>query len=243
MSDNPLSQFVIHPYVPIHVGGWDVSFTNESLFMVIVIGLITLLMVLGTRGSRLIPTRLQSMVEIFYEFVENMLEDTCGPKGKPFFPFIFTLFAFILFANLIGLIPYTYTVTSQLVITFSLAIVVFIGATAVGLMRHGLHFLTFFVPKGVPVLMLPMLVPIEILSYFFRPISLSLRLFANMMAGHTMLKVFAGFVIALGLFVGWLPLGFIAALTALEVIVAALQAYVFAILACIYLNDGLNMAH
>lgn len=243
MSDNPLSQFVIHPYVPIHVGGWDVSFTNESLFMVIVIGLITLLMVLGTRRSRLIPTRLQSMVEIFYEFVENMLEDTCGPKGKPFFPFIFTLFAFILFANLIGLIPYTYTVTSQLVITFSLAIVVFIGATVVGLMRHGLHFLTFFVPKGVPVLMLPMLVPIEILSYFFRPVSLSLRLFANMMAGHTMLKVFAGFVIALGLFVGWLPLGFIAALTGLEVIVAALQAYVFAILACIYLNDGLNMAH
>lgn len=222
------------------IAGHDVSFTNASLWMVIVVMSITLFLNLGMRRAALVPGRWQSMVEILYEFVANMLNDTAGHEGRKYFPFIFTLFVFILCANLMGLIPYSFTVTSHIIVTFALAAVVFLGVTAIGFMKHGLHFLKFFVPSGVPAIMLPLLVVIEVISYLTRPMSLSVRLFANMMAGHTMLKVFGGFVVALGAF-GILPLAFLVAITALELVVALLQAYVFAVLTCIYLNDALHM--
>ena len=172
-----------------------------------------------------------------------MINDPAGSSAKPFFPFIFTLFIFVLFCNMIGMLPYSFTVTSHIIVTFVLAAIVFIGVTVIGFIKHGLKYLELFVPKGVPVVLLPLIVIIEIISYLSRPVSLSVRLFANMMAGHTMLKVFGGFVISLGLLGGWLPLGFSVALTGLEILVAFLQAYVFAILTCIYLNDALNLHH
>ena len=178
-----------------------------------------------------------------YTFVAKMISDTAGSSAKAFFPFIFTLFMFVLFCNMIGMLPYSFTVTSHIIITFMLATIVFVGVTIIGFIKHGIKYLELFVPKGVPVVLLPLIVVIEIISYLSRPISLSVRLFANMMAGHTMLKVFGGFVISLGLLGGWLPLSFSVALTGLEILVAFLQAYVFAILTCIYLNDALNLHH
>ena len=172
-----------------------------------------------------------------------MINDTAGSKGKPYFSFVFTLFVFILFCNMIGMLPYSFTVTSQIIVTFVLAAIIFIGVTIIGFIKHGIKYLELFVPKGVPIVLLPLIIVIEIISYLARPVSLSVRLFANMMAGHTMLKVFGGFVISLGLLGGWLPLGFSVALTGLEILVAFLQAYVFAILTCIYLNDALNLHH
>ena len=172
-----------------------------------------------------------------------MINDTAGSKAKPFFPFIFTLFMFVLFCNMIGMLPYSFTVTSHIIVTFVLAAIVFVGVTIIGFIQHGIKYLELFVPKGVPVVLLPLIIVIEIISYLSRPVSLSVRLFANMMAGHTMMKVFGGFVISLGLLGGWLPLGFSVALTGLEILVAFLQAYVFAILTCIYLNDALNLHH
>jgi F-type H+-transporting ATPase subunit a len=178
-----------------------------------------------------------------YTFVAKMISDTAGTNAKPFFPFIFTLFMFVLFCNMVGMLPYSFTVTSHIIVTFILAAIVFIGVTIIGFVKHGIKYLELFVPKGVPVVLFPLIVIIEIISYLSRPISLSVRLFANMMAGHTMLKVFGGFVISLGILGGWLPLGFSIALTGLEILVAFLQAYVFAILTCIYLNDALNLHH
>jgi F-type H+-transporting ATPase subunit a len=172
-----------------------------------------------------------------------MINDTAGSGAKSFFPFIFTLFMFILFCNIVGMLPYSFTVTSHIIITFALAAIIFIGVTIIGFVKHGIKYLELFVPKGVPIILLPLIVIIEIISYLSRPVSLSVRLFANMMAGHTMLKVFGGFVISLGLLGGWLPLGFTVALTGLEILIAFLQAYVFAILTCIYLNDALNLHH
>jgi F-type H+-transporting ATPase subunit a len=166
-----------------------------------------------------------------------------GSDGMRYFPFVFTLFMFILFCNLIGMVPFTFTVTSHIIVTFVMAAVVFLGVTVIGFIRHGTHFLKLFVPSGVPIFLLPLLVVIELLSYLTRPISLSVRLFANMMAGHTMLKVFGGFVVALGVLAGWAPLAFVVALTGLEIGIAILQAYVFAILTCIYLNDAINLHH
>jgi len=171
------------------------------------------------------------------------VRDNVGNAGKKYFPFILTLFVFILFCNVLGLVPYSFTPTSHIIVTFSMAIVVFIGVTIIGFARHGLHFLEFFVPKGVPAWLLVILVPIEVISYFVRPFSLSIRLFANMLAGHTMLKVFGGFVVMLGILAGWAPLAFIVALTGLELIIAFLQAYVFTILTCLYLNDAIHMSH
>ena len=198
---------------------------------------------LGSKKNNLIPNKLQLLSELSYSFVAKMINDTAGSKAKPYFAFIFSLFMFVLFCNMLGMVPYAFTVTSHIIVTFVLAAFIFIGVTIIGFVKHGFGYLKLFVPSGVPIVLLPLIVIIEIISYLSRPISLSVRLFANMMAGHTMMKVFGGFVISLGVVGGWLPLSFSVALTGLEILVAFLQAYVFAILTCIYLNDALNLHH
>jgi len=244
MALNPMHQFEVYKIGPeINLGGVNLSFTNASLFMSLSSILILLFLYLGTKKKLLVPTKIQFVTEASYTFVAKMINDTAGSGAKSFFPFIFTLFMFVLFANMVGMLPYSFTVTSHIIVTFALAAIVFIGVTILGFIKHGLKYLGLFVPKGVPVILLPLIVIIEIISYLSRPVSLSVRLFANMMAGHTMLKVFGGFVISLGLLGGWLPLSFSVALTGLEILVAFLQAYVFAILTCIYLNDALNLHH
>ena len=242
-ASNPLEQFEIHRLIPIKIGGLDISFTNSALFMAIAVVLATTMLTMSVRGRSKVPGRMQSLAELSYEFIGNMIRENVGGEGRRYFPFVFTLFMFILFGNLLGMIPFSFTYTSHIIVTFALAAVVFIGVTVIGFIRHGAAFLKLFVPSGVPVFLLPLLVVIEILSYLTRPISLSVRLFANMMAGHTMLKVFGGFVVALGVLGGWAPLVFIMALTGLEIGIAMLQAYVFTILTCIYLNDAINMHH
>ena len=237
---SPLAQFEIHQIVPIKIGGVDVSFTNSSLLMVIAVALATLFLMLGMRRGALVPGRWQSAAEVTYEFVAGLLRETVGQEGRRFFPFVFTLFLFILFGNMLGLMPYSFTFTSHIIVTFALAAVVFVGVTIVGFAKHGLRFFTFFVPPGAPILMWPLLIPIEVISYLSRPISLSVRLFANILAGHTLLKVIAGFVAVLGV-AGVLPLAVVVALTGLEMLIAFLQAYVFAILTCLYLNDALHL--
>tara|TARA_Y100000590_G_scaffold330545_1_gene375528 strand:+ start:290 stop:1024 length:735 start_codon:yes stop_codon:yes gene_type:complete len=244
MAANPMHQFEVYKIGPkIDLGGINLSYTNASLFMTISGILILLFLFFGTKKKSLIPSKLQLITELSYTFVAKMINDTAGSSAKSFFPFIFTLFMFVLFCNMVGMLPYSFTVTSHIIVTFVLAAIIFVGVTIIGFIKHGLKYLELFVPKGVPALLLPLIVVIEIISYLSRPISLSVRLFANMMAGHTMLKVFGGFVISLGLLGGWLPLGFSVALTGLEILVAFLQAYVFAILTCIYLNDALNLHH
>jgi len=244
MATNPMHQFEVYRIGPeINLGEINLSFTNASLFMTISSILILLFLFLGTKKKSLVPTKIQFITEASYTFVAKMINDTAGSSAKSFFPFIFTLFMFVLFANMVGMLPYSFTVTSHIIVTFVLAAIVFIGATILGFIKHGFKYLEIFVPKGVPIILLPLIIIIEIISYLSRPVSLSVRLFANMMAGHTMLKVFGGFVISLGLLGGWLPLGFSVALTGLEILVAFLQAYVFAILTCIYLNDALNLHH
>ena len=244
MATNPMHQFEVYRIGPeISLGGINLSFTNASLFMAISSILILLFLFLGTKKKSLVPTKIQFVTEASYTFVAKMINDTAGSSAKSFFPFIFTLFMFVLFANMVGMLPYSFTVTSHIIVTFVLAAIVFVGVTILGFIKHGFKYLQLFVPKGVPIILLPLIVVIEIISYLSRPVSLSVRLFANMMAGHTMLKVFGGFVISLGLLGGWLPLGFSVALTGLEILVAFLHAYVFAILTCIYLNDALNLHH
>ena len=240
---SPLEQFAIKRLYEVHIGSLDVSITNSAVFMFVAIALITAFLTLGMRQHAIVPGRWQSMVELSYEFIAKMVRDNVGNDGMRYFPFVFTLFMFILFCNLIGMVPFTFTVTSHIIVTFVMAAVVFLGVTVIGFVRHGTHFLKLFVPSGVPIFLLPLLVVIELLSYLTRPISLSVRLFANMMAGHTMLKVFGGFVVALGVLAGWAPLAFVVALTGLEIGIAILQAYVFAILTCIYLNDAINLHH
>jgi F-type H+-transporting ATPase subunit a len=239
----PLEQFEIHELVPIHIGDLNLSYTNSALWMTVAVMLTMLLFTAGMRGRAMVPGRIQSIAELSYQFVANMVRDNVGSEGRPYFPFVFTLFMFILFGNILGMVPYSFTFTSHIVVTFSMAIVVFLGVTVVGFVTHGPRFLKLFVPDGVPLPLLFILVPIEVMSYFVRPVSLSLRLFANMMAGHTMLKVFGGFVIALGVVGGWAPLLLIVALTGLEIGIALLQAYVFTVLSCLYLNDALHMHH
>jgi F-type H+-transporting ATPase subunit a len=244
MASNPMHQFNVHGIGPeIKIAGVDLSFTNSSLFMFISAACICVFLLLGTKERKLIPNKPQLIAEMFYNFIAKMISDTAGSKAKPYFPFIFSLFAFVLFCNMVGMIPYSFTVTSHIIITLILALFIFIAVTIIGFIKHGFKYLKIFVPSGVPVLLLPLITVIEIISYLSRPVSLSVRLFANMMAGHTMLKVFGGFVISLGLLGGWLPLSFSVALTGLEILVAFLQAYVFAILTCIYLNDALNLHH
>ncbi|MCW8835295.1 MAG: F0F1 ATP synthase subunit A [Rhodospirillales bacterium] len=240
---NPLSQFEIKPLIPIEIAGIDASFTNSSLMMVLTVTAVTAFLTLSMRGRALVPGRWQALAEVTYEFVANMIRDNVGSEGRRYFPFIFSLFMFILFGNLMGMIPFSFTFTSHIIVTFGMAIVVFLGVTLIGFIRHGAKFLGYFVPSGVPVVMMPMLVPIEILSYLSRPVSLAIRLFANMTAGHTMMKVFAAFIIPLGFLGGWAPLAVDVALTGFEFIIAFLQAYVFAVLTCIYLNDAIHLHH
>ena len=244
MSTNPMHQFIVYRIGPeISLGNIDISFTNASLFMIISALAIISVFFAGTRRKAVIPTKIQLLTELSYTLVSKMISDTAGSKAKPYFPFIFSLFMFVLFCNMLGMLPYSFTVTSHIIVTFALAAVIFIGVTIIGFANHGVGYLKLFIPSGVPVVLLPLIVIIEMISYLARPVSLSVRLFANMMAGHTMLKVFGGFVISLGIIGGWLPLSFTVALIGLEVLIAFLQAYVFAILTCIYLNDALNLNH
>jgi F-type H+-transporting ATPase subunit a len=244
MATNPMHQFNVHKIGPeIKLGDIDLSFTNASMFMVISAITVCLILFLGTKEKNIIPNKVQLISEMFYNFIAKMISDTAGSKAKPYFPFIFSLFMFVLMCNMVGMLPYSFTVTSHIIVTLILALFIFFAVTVIGFMKHGIKYLSIFVPSGVPALLLPLITIIEIISYLSRPVSLSVRLFANMMAGHTMLKVFGGFVISLGVLGGWLPLGFSVALTGLEILVAFLQAYVFAILTCIYLNDALNLHH
>ena len=244
MATNPMHQFNVYKIGPeIKINGIDLSFTNASLFMLISAISISIFLLLGTKDKKIIPGKFQLLSEMLYNFISKMISDTAGKKAKPYFPFIFSLFIFVLFCNMVGMLPYSFTVTSHIIVTLAFAMFIFIGVTILGFIIHGFKYLKIFVPSGVPIVLLPIIMVIEIISYLSRPVSLSVRLFANMMAGHTMLKVFGGFVISLGLVAGWLPLTFSVALTGLEILVAFLQAYVFAILTCIYLNDALNLHH
>ena len=244
MSTNPMHQFNVYRIGPeISLGNVDISFTNASLFMIISALAIISVFFVGTKRKAIVPTKIQLLTELSYTFVSKMISDTAGSKAKPYFPFVFSLFMFVLFCTMLGMLPYSFTVTSHIIVTFALAAIIFIGVTIIGFVNHGVGYLKLFIPSGVPVVLLPIIVIIEMISYLARPVSLSVRLFANMMAGHTMLKVFGGFVISLGIIGGWLPLGFTVALTGLEILIAFLQAYVFAILTCIYLNDALNLNH
>ena len=246
MAMNPMEQFEVRPIVPLHIGPYDVSFTNQSLFMCLVVAAVTLFLTLAMSRRRLVPSRTQSMAEVSYEFVAGMIHSTMGDDGLVFFPFVFAIFMFVLFSNFLGLIPGAFTVTSQIVVTFALAATVILTVIVVGFARHGLGFFKLFVPKA-PFLLLLLLVPIEIISFLTRLVSLSVRLFANMLAGHTMLAVFASFVIGLGAAGGILsllsitPMFMIVFIGALEMLVAFLQAYVFAILTCIDLNEALHL--
>jgi F-type H+-transporting ATPase subunit a len=247
---NPMAQFEVKPLVPLHIGGYDVSFTNQALWMFIVAGAASLFFYAAATRRSLVPSRMQSMAELSYEFVSDMIHSAAGEAGLRFFPLVFTVFTFVLFSNVLGLIPGSFTVTSHIAVTFALAAVVILTVIVTGFLQHGIGFLKLFVPKA-PIYLLFLLVPIEIVSFLTRPVSLSVRLFANMLAGHTMLKVFAAFVIALGATLvtpkPWFaplaiaPMFLIVAITALEILVALLQAYVFAILTCIYLNEALHL--
>ncbi|MFZ5676830.1 MAG: F0F1 ATP synthase subunit A [Pseudomonadota bacterium] len=234
---DPIHQFQINNIIDLG----PFSLTNSGLWAIIAVACAALLFLLAPK--HLIPTRLQSIAESIYEFIDNMTKEVLHENARTYFPFVLTLFTFILFCNVLGLIPYSFTVTSHIIVTLALALVVFIGATIIGFARNGFGYLKLFVPSGVPGLLLPLVVVIEVVSYFIRPLSLSIRLFANMMAGHMMVKVMAGFVVMLGVTAGWLPLAALVGLYALEVLVAALQAYVFALLTCMYLSDAMGVDH
>ena len=237
---SPVEQFKLKSLVPFELGGVDLSYTTSSLWMTITVVFVTAFLTLSMRGGRLVPGRWQSMAEMSYEFIANMIRENVGAEGRKYFPFIFTLFMFILVGNLVGMIPFAYTFTSQIIVTFAMAATIFIGVTVIGLVRHGLHFFSLFVPSGTPLILAPLLIPIEVISYFVRPVSLSVRLFANMMAGHTMMKVFGGFTVLLGV-LGVAPIILLVALTGFEIMVAVLQAYVFTVLTCLYLNDAIHL--
>jgi len=247
---DPIHQFQIKNLFTFgKIGGAEIAFTNSALFMLIALAATTFLMIGATASRALVPGRMQSIAEMSYEFVANTLRSTAGTEGMKFFPLVFSLFMFILAVNLIGLIPYTFTVTSHIIITASLALLVFTIVIVYGFWRNGLRFFKLFAPSGIPIYLMPLIVLIEVMSFLSRPLSHSLRLFANMLAGHITLKVFAGFVTMLGGFgvFGWLgalvPFALVVAVTALEFLVAFLQAYVFAILTCIYLNDTIHPGH
>ena len=243
---SPLSQFEINEIVPIELFGFNISFTNSALAMLLTTASIILFMFIGTRKITLIPSKQQTIVEATYEFIGGMITDNIGKEGIKYFSFIFSLFMFILLGNLLGMLPYSFTWTSHIIVTFAISFFIFVAVTLIAISKHGIvKFLKFFAPSGVPKLMLILLVPIEIISYLSRPISLSVRLFANMMAGHTLLKVIGSFVFVLGansyIVGGVLPVAFLVALTGLEIVIAFLQAYVFAILTCLYINDAIHL--
>lgn len=247
---DPIEQFNIENLINLpRIGGHDISFTNASLFMVIILALISIVMLYGTSSKSVVPGRLQSLAEMAYEFVANTVRSSAGDAGMKFFPLVFSLFMFVFFSNMLGLIPYTFTVTSQIIVTFALAAMVILTVIVYGFYKHGAHFFGLFAPSGVPMLLMPFIVLIEVISFVSRPISLSVRLFANMLAGHITLKVFGGFVTlllsagAIGYVASLLPMAMIVALMALELLVAFLQAYVFTILTCVYLNDAIHPGH
>lgn len=248
MAD-PIHQFVITPIIPFEVSGLDLSFTNSALWMMIGAFLSSTFLMIGSQKQALVPGRIQTLSEMLYEFVAGMIRENTGPGGKTYFPFIFTLFIVVLMGNVLGLIPYSFTYTSHIVVTLGLALMVFLAVTIFGFINHGVKFLSLFAPPGVPLFLQVLIIPIEILSFCIRPITLSVRLFANMVAGHLMLKVFAGFSTMMlglgigGLFAGLFPMLFNVAIYALELLVALLQAYIFAILSSIYLKDTLDLHH
>jgi F-type H+-transporting ATPase subunit a len=249
-APDPIHQFAINKLFTIgHIGGHEIAFTNSSAYMVVIVAVISLLMLGAAASGRLIPGRFQSVGELAYEFVADILRSNAGEAGMRFFPLVFSIFMFILVANMIGIIPYTFTVTSHLIITVALALIVFLTTIIYGFYKNGLKFFKLFFPTGIPIAVMPLITAIEIISFFSRPVSHSVRLFANMLAGHITLKVFAGFVTmlgaagAIGYAGGVIPLAMVVGLTALEMLVAFLQAYVFAILTCIYLNDALHPGH
>lgn len=242
---DPLHQFMIKPLFQFNLGSWDISFTNSSLFMLLATVLSIICIYAMTRQQQLVPSRLQYMGEEIYKFIAQMIRDLVGEKGMPYLPIVLSLFLFIFFGNLLGMIPYGFTFTSHIIVTFALALLVISSVTILGFVKHGVHFFKLFCPSEAPIYILPLLIPIEIMSYFTRLVSLSVRLFANMMAGHVMLKLFAGFVILLagtGLFpVAVLPFVVNIGVIGFEILVASLQAYVFTVLTCIYLNDAINL--
>ena len=244
---SPVKQFTINVLYDLKLFGFDISFTNSALFMVLAVLVSTIFLVAAMRPAAIVPGRMQAAAEMMYEFIADMVRSNVGSEGRPYFPFIFTLFVFVLFSNMLGMLPYSYTTTSQIIVTFGMASFIFIAVTLIGLIKHGLHFFSFFVPAGAPKPLYPLIILIEVVSYFVRPVSLSVRLFANMLAGHTMLKVFAGLAVMMAGAGGvtaagsLLPLLAIIGLTGLEFLVAALQAYVFTILTCMYLNDALHL--
>ena len=247
---DPIHQFNINKLIDINLFGYDISFTNSSLFMVMAVIAISAFLTLSMGGRSLVPTRLQSLAEIGYEFIANMVRDAIGPEGMKFFPFVFTIFMFIFTLNMLGMFPWLgFTVTSHLIVTAGLAIMVFTTVIIVGLAKNGLGFFKLFVPSGVPIAVMPLVVAIEVISFLSRPVSHSMRLFANMLAGHIALKVFGGFIVMLlGAGVGYsligiLPFTMAVGLTVLELLVAFLQAYVFTMLTCMYLNDALHPGH
>jgi len=247
---DPIEQFTIQKIFTIgHIGNQEIAFTNSSAYMFGTVALISLLMIGGVAGKQLVPGRIQSMAELSYEFVANMIRSNVGREGMKFFPFVFSIFMLLAVSNLIGIIPYTFTIASHIIVTAALALLVFLTVLIYGFYKNGLKFFKLFVPSGIPIVILPLVVAIEVISFLSRPVSHSVRLFANMLAGHITLKVFASFVTMLGAFglVGWfgaiLPLALVIALTALELLVAFLQAYVFAILTCIYINDAIHPGH
>ena len=250
MANDPIHQFHITKLIPLEVGGVDLSFTNSALFMTLTVALSAGFLILSTNGRGLIPGRLQSISEMCFEFVANLLRDSAGSEGMKFFPMVFSLFLFILVSNLFGMFPYFFTVMTHIIVTAAFAVMVIGTVIVYGLMKNGFGFFKLFVPQGVPGALIPVIVFIEVLSFISRPISLSVRLFANMLAGHITLKVFAGFAVSMiatmgaaGYAVALLPIAFTVALTALEFLVAFLQAYVFAILTCMYLNDAIHPSH
>ena len=247
---DPIAQFEIHKLAELKIGNFDISFTNSSLMMVISVALISLWLLLSSKKS-LIPGRAQSLVEVSYEFVADMVRSAAGKDGMKFFPFVFALFIFILFANLLGMVPFFFTTTSHIIVTFTLAMMVMLLVVGYGIFKHGFKFLKLFVPSGIPKILYLLITPLELISFLSRPISLSVRLWANMLAGHILLKLFPGFAImmvtAFGLFPGALggliPFTLTLALTPLEFLVAFVQAYVFALLTCVYLSDALHPGH
>ena len=250
MAADPIHQFQIQNIVPLlKVGAAEIHFTNSAAFMILAVGLTGLLLIGATAGRRLVPTRLQSVAELTYELMASTLRNSAGEEGMKFFPLVLSLFMFILMSNVVGIIPYTFTVTSHIIITAALALTVFFTVIIYGIWKNGLHFFNLFLPSGIPGWMAPMIIVIELLSFMSRPISHSVRLFANMLAGHITLKLVGGFVVMmgsvglLGKFGAIAPLALTVALTALELLVAFLQAYVFTILTCIYLNDAIHPGH
>jgi F-type H+-transporting ATPase subunit a len=241
MESNPLHPFELHPYGEFHLFGLDVSLNKAVIMMWIIIALASWLLVSAGRQRRLVPTRLQSVAEILVEFIRGIILDTMGEKGMRFFPFIATLFVFILFSNMLGLVPGSYTVTSQIVVTAAFALFVYTMSIIVGFVFHGFKFLGILIPPGTPALLLPLMMPIELVSQLARPVALAVRLFANMTAGHTILAVLFGMALSLPVLIGWLPFTFTIAINGLEVGIAFIQAYIFTILTCVYLGDAINL--